>query len=443
MNFGQEDEILEFKKTTGEINEAMQSICAILNKHGHGTLYFGIWPNGEARGQIVNESTTRDVSRKIYESIVPQIIPTIKKVNVDGKSLIEVKFQGSEKPYSCKGVYYIRMADEDRVLEPHELRQFFEYNKTSSWDSLLSEYTYEDVDIETIKKFYNKAVACQRIKDEEFNPKNLLIKLGLLKGDKLTNAGYLLFSKNGPVVLKMAIFATDEKLTFLDINRINGNIFNLIEEANSYVKKNIRWKADIIGFERVETPEIPVKALREIICNSFAHARYNTFTEHEISIYPSMVRIYNPGEFPLGYKPEDFVENNIPSMVRNPLILKTLFLSDDVESYSSGFKRVYNECKNQNVGTDYEIYRDGFTFVFKRNVINNVINNVVNNKLTEDEQLVFNLLKKNCKLTSKVLSENINKSERTVQRILKSLKDKKIIERIGDTKGYWKVNENN
>lgn len=440
MNFGQEDEILEFKKTTGEINEAMQSICAILNKHGHGTLYFGVWPNGEAKGQTVNESTTRDVSRKIYESIVPQIIPTIKKVNVDGKTLIEVKFQGSEKPYSCKGVYYIRMADEDRVLEPHELRQFFEYNKTSSWDSLLSEYTYDDIDVETIKKFYNKAIACQRIKDEEFDPKNLLIKLGLLKGDKLTNAGYLLFSKNGPVVLKMAIFATDEKLTFLDINRINGNIFNLIEEANSYVKKNIRWKADIIGFERVETPEIPVKALREIICNSFAHARYNTFTEHEISIHPSMVRIYNPGEFPLGYKPEDFVENNIPSMVRNPSILKTLFLSDDVESYSSGFKRVYNECKNQNVGTDYEIYRDGFTFIFKRNVINNVVNDVVNNKLTEDEQLVFNLLKKNCKLTSKVLSESINKSERTVQRILKSLKDKKIIERIGDTKGYWKVN---
>ncbi len=440
MNFGQEDEILEFKKTTGEINEAMQSICAMLNKHGHGTLYFGVWPNGEAKGQIVNESTTRDVSRKIYESIVPQIIPIIKKIIVDGKSLIEVKFQGSEKPYSCKGVYYIRMADEDRILEPHELRQFFEYNKTVSWDSMLSEYTYDDVDVETLKKFYNKAFACQRIKDEEFNPKNLLIKLGLLKGEKLTNAGNLLFSKNGPVVLKMAIFATDEKLTFLDINRINGNIFNLIEKANTYIKQNIRWKADIVGTERVETPEIPVKALREIICNSFAHARYNTFTEHEISIHPSMIRIYNPGEFPLGYKPEDFVEKNMPSIVRNPSILKTLFLSDDVESYSSGFKRVYDECKKQNVTTDYEIYRDGFTFVFKRNVVNAVVNAVVNEKLTDDEQLVLNLLKTDSALTAKKIGANINKSERTIQRILKSLKGKNIIERIGKTKGIWKIN---
>ena len=47
MNFGLEDEILEFKKTTSEINEATKSICAMLNKHGHGTIYFGVLPNGE------------------------------------------------------------------------------------------------------------------------------------------------------------------------------------------------------------------------------------------------------------------------------------------------------------------------------------------------------------------------------------------------------------
>ena len=70
MNFGIEDETLEFKKTTGEINEAMQSICAMLNKHGYGTIYFGVLPNGEPKGQMINESTLRDISRKIYETIL-------------------------------------------------------------------------------------------------------------------------------------------------------------------------------------------------------------------------------------------------------------------------------------------------------------------------------------------------------------------------------------
>lgn len=65
----------------------------MLNKHGHGTLYFGVWPNGEAKGQIVNESTTRDVSRKIYESIVPQIIPTIKKLMLKENLLLKLNFK--------------------------------------------------------------------------------------------------------------------------------------------------------------------------------------------------------------------------------------------------------------------------------------------------------------------------------------------------------------
>ena len=34
MNLGKESETLEFKKTTGELKEAMISISSILNKHG-------------------------------------------------------------------------------------------------------------------------------------------------------------------------------------------------------------------------------------------------------------------------------------------------------------------------------------------------------------------------------------------------------------------------
>ena len=42
MNLGKETETLEFKKTTGEMKEAMVSISSMLNKYGIGTLYFGV-----------------------------------------------------------------------------------------------------------------------------------------------------------------------------------------------------------------------------------------------------------------------------------------------------------------------------------------------------------------------------------------------------------------
>ena len=182
--------------------------------------------------------------------------------------------------------------------------------------------------------------------------------------------------------------------------------------------------------KRVETPEVPLKALREIICNSFAHARYNSSTEHEITIHPSKIKIYNPGEFPIGYKPEDFIVDNLQSIVRNPLILKTLFLSDDVETYGSGFRRVYDECKINDVITEYVLSREVFYFIFIRSVVNGVVNDVANKEMSKDEQLVLRLLKENPNLTASKIAEVINKNSRTIQRITNELKNKKIIEQI-------------
>ncbi|MDO4960344.1 MAG: putative DNA binding domain-containing protein [Eubacteriales bacterium] len=439
MNLGIEDETLEFKKTTGELNEAMNSVSAMLNKHGRGTIVFGVMPNGEVRGQEVNDSTLRDVSRKIYECIKPPIVPRIERKVCDGRNIIELSFSGNEKPYSSKGVYYIRSADEDRILPPNELRQLFEYSKNGSWDQEISERTIEDISTETFDRFYKKAVSCGRLKGDDNDPDIVLTKLGLIKNGYLTNAAYYLFAADAPVVLKMAIFATDEKMTFLDINRIKGNIFDLIEKANAYVKSNIRWRAEIKGLQREEIPEIPLKSLREIICNSFAHSRYNANTEHEIDIHPGKVCIYNPGEFPIGYKPEDFVNENLQSVIRNPLILDTLYLSEEVEVYGSGLKNVFSECAGADVEIDYVNAKDGFTFVFKRqNVVNGVVNDVVY-ELSQDEKIILDILSSNPKESASSMAAKINKSERTVQRILKSLKEHGFVERIGGTKGLWQV----
>ena len=41
MNIVSENEYVEFKSTS-ELKEGIQSIASILNKHGKGTLYFGV-----------------------------------------------------------------------------------------------------------------------------------------------------------------------------------------------------------------------------------------------------------------------------------------------------------------------------------------------------------------------------------------------------------------
>ncbi|MFH0795882.1 MAG: RNA-binding domain-containing protein, partial [Candidatus Omnitrophota bacterium] len=46
-----ETETVELKKSTSELKEAIISICAILNKHQKGNLYFGIKNDGAVVGQ--------------------------------------------------------------------------------------------------------------------------------------------------------------------------------------------------------------------------------------------------------------------------------------------------------------------------------------------------------------------------------------------------------
>ena len=103
------------------------------------------------------------------------------------------------------------------------------------------------------------------------------------------------------------------------------------------------------------------------------------------------------------------------------------------------FRRVYEECKSNDVRTEYVLSREGFSFIFIRDVVNGVVNDVANKEMSKDEQLVLRLLKENPNLTASKIAELINKNSRTIQRITNELKNKNLIERIGGTRGYWKV----
>lgn len=456
MNLGKESETLEFKKTTGELKEAMISISSILNKHGVGTLYFGVKPNGDVVGQDVSESSLRDVSRFVYESIKPQIYPVIQEEILDDRHVIKVEFHGEDYPYSAAGRYYLRTADEDREVTPAELRQFFIANEyKEKWEKAKSQCLVKQVDKATIKNFCERAISAGRMVDGRYTVQTVLKKFGFVDGDHLTNAGNVLFGNSHPVTLKAAVFATDEKLTFLDMQMYEDNILNLLGIAEKYILKNINWRSEIVGMEREEIPEIPVAAVREILANSYAHAVYNGSTYHEICIHPTKVTIYSPGPFASTYSPEDYINKNLQSSIRNAAISKILYLNKSIEQFGSGFKRINSLCKDAGIKYSYEFADNGFTFIFYRKTkniflrknenetggtVNGIESGTVNISLNKNEQAVYGLLGKNPYYTRQELADATSKSLRTIQRTLDSLRKKDLIERIGsDKSGYWEV----
>lgn len=446
MNLGKESETLEFKKTTGELKEAMVSIVSILNKHGVGTLYFGVKPNGDVTGQDVSESSLRDVSRLVFESIRPQIYPAIEEIELDGKKLIKVEFSVENVPYSAAGRYYLRTADEDREVSPEELKIFFGANKyRDKWEKSKSEAASNQIDKVAIKSFWQKAVSVGRLPEGRYNCPIILKRFGLVNGDFLTNAGEVLFGNTHPVTLKVGIFATDEKLTFLDMKLYEDNIYNLLKTSEDYILKNIRWRSEITGTEREEIPEIPVAVIREVLSNSFAHSIYNGRTYHEICIHPNMITIYSPGDYASQHKPEEYIDGNYESEIRNPLISKILFLSKSIEQFGSGFKRINNLCKSEGIKYSYESSNNGFKFIIYRpNFISDTKNVTYDvtygNELNSTERYVLAILKENSEISRDKIAIKTSKTIRTVQRALVSLTEKGYIKRIGAKRNStWEV----
>ena len=398
----------------------MISICSILNKHGVGTLYFGIKPNGDVIGQNVSESSLRDVSRAIYESIKPQIYPVIKEDILDDLHVIKVEFNGDDRPYSAYGRYYLRTADEDREVTPAELKNFFVQDEyKDKWEKTKTNYASSQVDKKAIKSFYLRAIEVGRLPQGKYTTPLILNRFGLVDGDNLTNAGNVLFGNNNPVTLKTAIFATDEKLTFIDMQMFEVNIYNLLSVAENYILKNIRWKVEIVGKEREEIPEIPVAVIREAIANSFAYAIYNGNTYHEICIYPSKITIYSPSSYASRFMLEEYIKKDIQSNIRNVTISKILYLNNSIEQFGSGFKLIFYRNNQNNT-----IYKDETIII----------------NLNDTEEAVYRLLGINPRYTRSELAEKTSKTTRTIQRAFDSLRKKKLIERIRNNKdGYWKI----
>ena len=431
INIGKESELVEFKKSTGELNEGIVSIVSMLNKHGKGTLYFGVKNNGDAIGQMISDNTLRDISRKIYEDINPKIYPSIHEMeNMPG--VIEVDFIGHDKPYSAQGKFYIRTSDEDRKIDVHELLKIINRSDTSNalWEKMESDETIDDIDEDLLRDYVEKANKCGRISEEYTNAKTVLKKLGLLADNNLNNAGKILFSKNRPAVLKLAVFASDEMLSFIDINRFEGNLFELNKKAQEYILEHINFSAEIIKGKRIEKPEIPYEVIREAVLNSLCHSSFDITVNNEIYITPSKVVIFNPGTFPSGYNPEDFAYNGVESVLRNPLISKVLYYSNDIDSWATGFRRIFAYCKKENVKFTYTMKNQGFEICFYRKKQEN----------SEFDKFILDIIKNNPNITISKIADVTGKSTKTIQSKLNSLKKQEKIKRVGSNKnGYWQI----
>lgn len=400
VNIGMETEQIEYKKTTGELKEAITSIAAILNKHGAGELYFGVRNNGDVLGQVINDETLRKVSQAIKNHITPAIFPEIKVKTFDGgKQTVYVKFSGHQQPYLAYNVARIRQADEDLVMSQEMYSELLlaRGGEKYSWENRPSDHTIEDIDMASFQSYLLKARAVGRIEFESDDPRVVFEKLDLFAKDgiHLLNAGAALFCPCRTNDVQMAKFATDVKVTFTDIRREDkGSIIGLSKVCEQYIIDAMDWKADIVGLERVETPEIPIEAIREAVTNSYGHRLYNNNQSNEIDVFKDRIEIHTTEK-------DDFV---------------VVFYRNLREKWAEERKIKDSKIpKHQN------------------DVKDDVLEDVLENQ-------ILKLLLGNSKLNQRQLAQKTGRSVASVQRTMKKLSERGKIERIGGKRfGHWEV----
>ncbi len=375
INIGSETEQIEYKKSIGELKEAIFSIVAILNKHQKGELYFGVKNDGTVIGQEINDESLRKVSQAIGNHIKPAIYPEIKIQQFGDRKTILVHFKGNRCPYLAYNVPRIRVADEDLVMDQDTYDAMIRKrdNIDYAWEKRVSKYKISDINKDAFSEYLRRAKEAGRIDFEDIDVKVVLDKLELIEGDYLLNAGAALFCDCGIInELQIAKFASDERLTFTDIRRYSGSVMELKKKAEQYIIDAMDWRVEFGNLTRKEIPEIPLDAIREAITNSFGHRMFDSGQSNEIAIFKNRIEIYNPGAFPVNKTPESYVVGNQRPIRRNPLITRTLYYSKDMESFATGLKRIKNACNKAGCRVEFKTLEDAFIVVFYRYVTQNL-----------------------------------------------------------------------
>ena len=336
-----ESETIEYKKSLAELSDGLNSMAAILNKHGSGELWFGIKNDGRPVGMDVSETTLRKVSQAIAAHIEPKIYPEVSKVVLDGKSCVSVTFSGSQKPYYAHGRAYMRVADEDRQLSAKELETLILQQNRShrSWDTEAIQDGSFKPDAPKLRAFVRKSGLTWS------NAQGALENLGLYVDGHYLNAARVFFAKPPALTLRCAVFATPSTSTIIDQHDFTGDILTLIEEAEKYILKNIRIGMRLNGLVRVDVPEIDRDAFREAIINAFCHRDYRDPDEVRIAIFPDRVEVRNPGTLMEGVTLRTLKTAKV-SRRRNPFIADLLRRIHLIEAWGRGIPLILEKAPN-------------------------------------------------------------------------------------------------
>jgi len=431
---------LEFKEGKTGIDK---DIVAFANTEG-GRIFLGVNDEGRVLGAVVSNKLKSEL-----QTIARNCDPSIKIGLEEFENLIIVRVdEGEDKPYKCKEGFFMRIGANSQKMTRDEILDLILTANKKTFDSLINEdFKLElDFDKEGWEDYLKKAEVSPVLKREE-----LLESFGVLKGNKMNNAGVLLFAKEPQrffpqSVYTFVVYKDIEGTDIIERKEIKGNLVEIVEEIMSFVRRYVRVAYKFTGKpQRENVYEYPLEAIREAVINSVMHKDYFESGHNNIlAIFPDRIEIED-----FWIKPKNFILGKT-KFRRNPIITDLFYRIEFGEKIGSGIKRMEKICREENAPIpEIDVQENYFYVAFKQNpeylelATPQVTPQVTPQaELTELEKKILSEIKNNLRISRNELAKALNIGPDTIKEYLDKLKNKKMIKRIGKTSaGHWEVVE--
>jgi len=442
-----ESEKIEFKESLSVKDEIGECISAFSNTKG-GLIIVGVGDDKEVKGLELGKKTIEGLANFIKQNTDNHVYPGLLAEKFKDKNLLLINIkEASEKPIFFKERAYKRIGKSCHKISSSELKALVKLSSKFYWDEhICKNARLSDISDKKIKTYLLQREKHRNISKEiKTSLKTFLENIKATSYNHPTNAGILFFGKEvlkfiPQSQLRLALIKGRE-VTGLILDRADceGTLFEMIKQAEEFLRKNIRFLGIRGGksFQREDRFVVPIEALRELIINALIHRDYETGADVRVFIFDDRIEIINPGNFPEGVTPKKPKHKPV-----NPLLSSYMYDMGFVEKYGSGILKVRELLKeNGNREQEYVLNEiETITKIYLENKKDKTSDKTVERTVERTVEKIIQLIKDNPYIIQEEIAEKLGLSRRGVEWNIQQLKQKGLIKRVGaDKGGKWEV----
>lgn len=385
-----ETQTIELKKA--EISyptKIYDTLSAFSNQDEGGIILFGIYEAEDFA--LTGVYDPQDLMKHITEQcnqMTPIVRPVYTVLEQNEKILVSAEIPATDladRPcfYAGKGRLkgsYIRVGDGDYPMEEYEIYSYDAFrHKTQDDVRALPQGSISALDSLLLEQYFGLLKA-NRPNLSTMTQADISELMSVTKDGIPTLWANFLFSpypqaKFPQLCITAVVVAGNEvgevgneQERFLDNQRIEGRIDEMLQGALQFIAKNTKTKI-IIDNEtgkRNDKPQYPVIALREAILNALIHRDYSIHTEDkpiQLLIFPNRIELKNPGGL-YGRLQLDQLGKVQPD-TRNPSLVVAMERLGQTENRYSGIPTIKNALRNSDMPeAEFKVERGTFVVIF-------------------------------------------------------------------------------